>query len=204
MRARLLEGTFCALVLIACNDDSPSSSDGTDSTESNSGDGDGDSGDGDGDTGDGDTGDGDGDAGDGDGDTGDGDGDTGDGDGDTGDGDGDTGDGDGDTTGDGDGDGDTTGDGDGEPLGCDQIELEYDMLANSSTDCMTDDQCHVVDGHCWMGLGGCWYVVNDSLTQADLDALADQYQAAMCFGPICACIPPPNSVGCVNGTCMEI
>jgi hypothetical protein len=55
-----------------------------------------------------------------------------------------------------------------------------------------------------MGLGGCWYVVNDKLAQADLDALADTYQGQQCFGPICLCIEPPQNVGCVNGTCVEL
>jgi hypothetical protein len=203
----LLTVSLGTLAVVGCGgDDSPSTTIATDSTESSSGDGDGDTGDGDGDTGDGDgdTGDGDGDTGDGDGDTGDGDGEPGDGDGDTGDGDGEPGDGDGDT-GDGDGDsGDGDGDGDGDPLDCDAIVSQYNMLAEGSSDCMQDDDCHVVDGHCWMGLGGCWYVVNQSLKQGDLDALANQYQGAQCFGPICACIMPPVDVGCVDGTCMEL
>jgi hypothetical protein len=55
-----------------------------------------------------------------------------------------------------------------------------------------------------MGLGGCWYIVNDSLEQSDLDALADQYQGEECFGPICLCIPPPENVGCVAGSCAEL
>jgi hypothetical protein len=179
----LLTVSLGTLAVVGCGgDDSPSTTIATDSTESSSGDGDGDTGDGDGDTGDGD---GDGDSGDGDGEPGDGDGD-----GDTGDGDGDSGDGD--------------GDGDGDPLDCDAIVSQYDMLAEGSSDCMQDDDCHVVDGHCWMGLGGCWYVVNQSLKQGDLDALANQYQGAQCFGPICACIMPPVDVGCVDGTCMEL
>lgn len=117
--------------VLACSDDSTSSSVGDGETgdgdsgngdgdgESNSGDGDGDSGDGDGDSGDGDgdSGDGDGDSGDGDGD---GDGDSGDGDGD---GDGDSGDGDGES-----GDGDGDGDGDGE---CDPNAFIGQALANT-------------------------------------------------------------------------
>ncbi len=219
MRIPLNLLTLSALVLFACGDNTPSTDTGNDDpTETSAGDGDGDSGDGDGDTGDGDgdTGDGDGDAGDGDGDAGDGDGDSGDGDGDgdgdggDGDGDGDNGDGDGDgdgDSGDGDGDGDTgDGDGDGDtgdPILCDAIEMEYEMLASTSNECQSDDQCHVVDGHCWMGIGGCWYVVNDTLEQTDLDALAQQYGDQGCFGPICLCAAPPDSVGCVDGICQE-
>ncbi len=219
MRIPLNLLTLSALVLFACGDNTPSTDTGNDDpTETSAGDGDGDSGDGDGDTGDGDgdTGDGDGDAGDGDGDAGDGDGDSGDGDGDgdgdggDGDGDGDNGDGDGDgdgDSGDGDGDGDTgDGDGDGDtgdPILCDAIEMEYEMLASTSNECQSDDQCHVVDGHCWMGIGGCWYVVNDTLEQTDLDALAQQFGDQGCFGPICLCAAPPDSVGCVDGICQE-
>ena len=129
-------------------------------------------------------------AGDGDGDTGDGDGD-----GDTGDGDGDTGDGDGDT-GDGDGDGETGN------LSCEEIETEYNALAEGSTSCDEHTDCQVLDGHCFMGLGGCWYVTNKDVSQSDLDNLANQYQGQGCFGAICLCIPPPGAVSCVDGTCQ--
>src|SRR5690606_29253750 len=96
-----------------------------------------------------------------------------------GDGDGDTGDGDGD------GDGDT-GDGDGDNLACGDIELAYDSLVNSrdSADCATDSDCHVVFGHCWAGIGGCWYTLNTSVTQEALDDLADEWQAGQCVSAV--------------------
>jgi hypothetical protein len=114
--------------VLACGDDSNTSSVGDSETSNGDGDGDNENGDGDGESnsgdGDGDSGDGDGDSGDGDGDSGDGDGDSGDGDGD---GDGDSGDGDGDS---GDGDGDS-GDGDGDGDECDPNAFIGVALATS-------------------------------------------------------------------------
>jgi hypothetical protein len=55
-----------------------------------------------------------------------------------------------------------------------------------------------------MGIGGCWYVVNTEITQADLDELAGQFGDNGCQGPVCACLPPPENIACVNGTCAEI
>ncbi len=88
-------------------------------------------------------------------------------------------------------------------LSCGEIEFNYEALVSDSGNlsCVTDDECHVVFGHCDVGLGGCWYVVNQSLTQAELDALAFEYQGKNCFGAICLCLPPPNEVGCVDGFC---
>ena len=113
--------------VLACGDDSTTSSNGD--GETSNGDGDGDNGDGDGD-GESNSGDGDGDSGDGDGEPGDGDGEPGDGDGESGDGDGDgdgeSGDGDGES---GDGDGESgDGDGDGE---CDPNAFIGEALAEN-------------------------------------------------------------------------
>ncbi len=166
----------CALALagLACSHDTTSNENGQ-ASETSDGDGDGDPGDGDGD-----------------GDPGDGDGD-GDGDSDPGDGDGAPGDGDGD------GDGDTGGD-----LTCDEIEVTYESLIASSTACDNDDQCHVVLGHCFVGLGGCWYVVNDSIDQTNLDDFATQFESQGCTGAVCFCAPPPAAIGCVNNTCEAL
>ena len=165
--------------------------------------------------GDGDTGEGDADTGDGDGDGDTGDGDTGegDGDGDTGDGDGDTGDGD---TGDGDtdeGDGDTgtsetsTGDGDGDSGGnvtCDELLELYMSTASQASACEPQQACHVVDGHCGVGLGGCYHFVTNTDVQLQLDEIAQMWQALECGGLVCACAPPPVEVGCVEGVCMPL
>ncbi|MFV8754960.1 hypothetical protein ACNOYE_30800 [Nannocystaceae bacterium ST9] len=89
---------------------------------------------------------------------------------------------------------------------CSDVEATYDALVGdpTNTSCDVDAECHVVDGHCWMGLGGCWYVVNQNVQQTDLEVLADAYTALDCFGPICLCLQPPNAVGCVDGTCVPL
>jgi hypothetical protein len=88
---------------------------------------------------------------------------------------------------------------------CQEIESTYVSLVESNTGCDADAQCHVVDGHCGDGLGGCWYVVNDNLQQADLDELFDAFQGMACPPlVICACLPPPAVFGCVDGTCQSL
>jgi hypothetical protein len=44
-------------------------------------------------------------------------------------------------------------------------------------------------------------VVNDSVKQSDLDALADSFESFGCMGGVCACAEPPNAAKCDNGTC---
>jgi DNA mismatch repair ATPase MutL len=88
---------------------------------------------------------------------------------------------------------------------CQEIESTYVSLVESNTGCDADAQCHVVDGHCGNGLGGCWYVVNDNLQQADLDELFDAFQGMACPPlVICACLPPPAVFACVDGTCQPL
>jgi hypothetical protein len=86
------------------------------------------------------------------------------------------------------------------------IEMLYDELVTSplNATCSDDADCHVVDGHCWMGLGGCWYVVNQNLQQTDLEQLANGFTGLGCFGPICLCVETPESVGCVDGLCVAL
>jgi hypothetical protein len=93
--------------------------------------------------------------------------------------------------------------GGGSGMSCASIEAQYDALTGpASKTCNNSQTCQVLDGHCGIGLGGCWYVINDSVTQAELDALAAQWQAANCMGAVCDCAPPPMTVACVAGMCM--
>jgi hypothetical protein len=86
---------------------------------------------------------------------------------------------------------------------CQEIEATYASLVESNTACDADAQCHVVDGHCDSGLGGCWHVVNENVQQSDLDDLLDAFQGMACPPlVICACLPPPAVAGCFDGTCQ--
>lgn len=89
---------------------------------------------------------------------------------------------------------------------CEMIEQLYQDLVEgpAASVCNVDADCHVVDGHCWLGLGGCWYVVNQSVQQSELETLADGFTGLGCFGPICLCVEAPAAVACVDGTCAPL
>jgi hypothetical protein len=76
---------------------------------------------------------------------------------------------------------------------------------NSSKTCnVQTDTCTVLDGHCNVGLGGCFEVVNAALPQAQLDFLAQQWQSSGCGGGICDCPPAPAGAACVGGMCVQL
>ena len=84
---------------------------------------------------------------------------------------------------------------------CAAIEAEYQALA-AATNCQEMEACKVVFGHCAIGLGGCWYTVNSSVAQTDLDMLSTEWLALGCTGGVCSCIAPPNSAICDQGVCV--
>lgn len=84
--------------------------------------------------------------------------------------------------------------------GCLDIAATYEELVAKIV-CNSDEQCHVLDGHCEIGLGGCWHVVNQEVTQDDLDTLADTFEGLACMGGVCACAPPPAKAECKDGMC---
>ncbi|MCS6912693.1 MAG: hypothetical protein RMK29_17900 [Myxococcales bacterium] len=86
---------------------------------------------------------------------------------------------------------------------CTEIRAAYEELVggNRQTACSRDEDCHLVFGQCGRGLGGCYHAVNHTVRQADVDALGDRYQELMCFGPVCACAPPPP-VECRTRRCV--
>ena len=84
---------------------------------------------------------------------------------------------------------------------CAAIEADYQALA-TRTGCQDMQQCQVVNGHCGVGLGGCWYTVNVSVVQADLDMLAAEFTALGCTGGVCRCTAPPNMAICDQNVCM--
>lgn len=84
---------------------------------------------------------------------------------------------------------------------CDSIRSSYTALVKSNVQCKQDSDCHVLNGHCGVGLGGCYYAVNKSLNQAKLDQLAKQFRAQKCTGPVCRCPRPPSGASCDNNVC---
>lgn len=102
------------------------------------------------------------------------------------------------------GTGDTTTDTTSETTGfgsCAEIEAAYDSEV-SLTQCSGDADCKIVNGHCGVGLGGCYYAVNVEVSETLLDQLADAYVAGNCTMGVCDCPPSPASAVCLEGTCV--
>ena len=86
---------------------------------------------------------------------------------------------------------------------CQETEDTYESLV-SMTQCDGPLDCHILDGHCGQGLGGCFYAVNISVTADQLNAVAQDWQANDCMGPVCACAAPPTDVDCIDEQCVGI
>ncbi len=86
---------------------------------------------------------------------------------------------------------------------CPSLEAEY-LARIAQTACGADADCHLVDGHCGVGLGGCYHAVSGDVTQAELDAIAAEWTALRCDvgRPVCDCAPRPDSVQCATGACV--
>lgn len=86
---------------------------------------------------------------------------------------------------------------------CGTVELRYQGLTEGSAQSCTDDtDCHVLPGHCGVGLGGCYHIVNTDTTSSELAALAAMYVAASCPSAVCDCAAPPTGALCDAGTCV--
>ena len=94
-----------------------------------------------------------------------------------------------------------SGDACGDP--CPSIEAEYNGLVEAASSCDADGDCQVLGGYCGVGLGGCWNLVNRTLMQEELGALADRWKEASCGGPVCKCPGPPAILTCAGGTCAS-
>jgi hypothetical protein len=86
---------------------------------------------------------------------------------------------------------------------CDDIEGEYQTTVLAAQRCTAPGLCHVLLGHCGVGLGGCYYGANTDLTQEILDAIAARWVSAGCMegAAVCGCSAPP-SVRCDSGGCL--
>ncbi|MCG5055962.1 MAG: hypothetical protein KA712_23650 [Myxococcales bacterium] len=87
-------------------------------------------------------------------------------------------------------------------LSCTDRRDGYTAVISAAKSCQAAADCHVLYGHCGIGLGGCYALVNKSLTQATLDDLATGYQEASCGGPVCDCAPAPP-VDCIQSQCAN-
>ena len=87
---------------------------------------------------------------------------------------------------------------------CESIEAAY-FAAVAVDQCMDVGECKIIDGHCGVGLGGCYYAVNQSVDEAALDALAQMYSDLGCTNGVCDCAEPPATLECsAEGHCMGI
>jgi len=83
---------------------------------------------------------------------------------------------------------------------CDGVQGLYaDYLEHKA--CTDDSDCVVVEGHCGIGIGGCYDAVNRAWGQAGLDAIAEVWTKEGCTGPVCDCSAPPDGAYCGNGVC---
>jgi hypothetical protein len=89
------------------------------------------------------------------------------------------------------------------PAECATIEVEYDAIVEMNG-CNEDSECKIIDGHCGVGLGGCYYAVNTSVDETELDGLAQAYSDGGCTQGVCDCPMPPASVICDSGTCVGV
>ena len=87
------------------------------------------------------------------------------------------------------------------PRSCDEIADVYEAYASRSA-CQEDSDCHVAHGHCSIGIGPCYSVMNAKWPVEGLDALAAEWQNAGCMGPVCDCLAAPTVVQCVDGVCV--
>jgi len=89
---------------------------------------------------------------------------------------------------------------------CDEvIEVYTALVSRSEGACDPAVGCHLVFGHCGVGLGGCYYALPRTVTQEHLDALSQRFielgGLESCPGPVCRCPAPPKGVRCVDGFC---
>ncbi len=89
----------------------------------------------------------------------------------------------------------------GEPSSCEEIEGVYADLVNSNRACDVDADCQILNGACGVGIGGCYELVNQNVSQENLNGLAEAWSAGECFGPVCDCAEPPARAVCNDGVC---
>lgn len=95
---------------------------------------------------------------------------------------------------------------DGPPINdtCEGIDVYYDDLVREAKSCEVAADCQALNGQCGVGLGGCYEIVNQSLTQEQLNEAAAQWTGARCDENVgvCDCAPPPTALACDEGVCV--
>jgi hypothetical protein len=86
-------------------------------------------------------------------------------------------------------------------VACGDVAEAYRRLMEENRSCSSDDDCHIVEGACAIGLGGCWYAVSRSVTYDDADRLTARYRELACNGAVCRCAAPPERAACVEAVC---
>jgi hypothetical protein len=84
---------------------------------------------------------------------------------------------------------------------CEEIADVYTAYVSRNA-CQRDSDCHVAPGHCAVGIGPCFSVMNAQWPVEGLDALAAEWENAGCSGPICDCASQPSVVQCLDGVCV--
>lgn len=87
---------------------------------------------------------------------------------------------------------------------CSDLQMAYDGLLLAGVRCMRPGECHVVNGHCSSGLGGCYHALNVAVTQEVLDAVAARWVTMRCDvgAAVCDCPAPPRGARCDSGGCL--
>jgi hypothetical protein len=85
-------------------------------------------------------------------------------------------------------------------IDCAGMEDQYEEIV-AMTDCREDSDCKIIEGHCAVGLGGCYYAVNQSVDETELADLAEMWTNGSCHQGVCDCPETPESAFCDAGTC---
>ncbi|MBX2802439.1 MAG: hypothetical protein KTR31_32465 [Myxococcales bacterium] len=86
--------------------------------------------------------------------------------------------------------------------GCEPVQDAFEKTWEAASDCLTDDDCQVLDGMCsTLVSGACWVPANTCLDQGDLSVIAAAYNCEACNGDCrgsCGgdSCPPPYDVTC--------
>jgi hypothetical protein len=91
---------------------------------------------------------------------------------------------------------------------CEDVLAVYELVIAGGRRCRAELGCHIVFGHCGIGLGGCYHAVNRTVRQEHLDALAQRFVELNgtidCVRPVCACAPPPRDAVCADQACVPV
>ena len=86
---------------------------------------------------------------------------------------------------------------------CDEIELLYsDYHSGEVLDCEVDSDCNIVEGDCGVGIGGCYYSVNNQYQEEAVNNLVEDWIQMDCMEWVCSCLPPPYPI-CLDNQCAS-